>query len=301
MTPPEINSSVTISQMVDRSALVIAHPGHELCIYGWLETVRPWVFVLTDGSGRNGRSRLPSTSKILAQVGAEAGSLYGRFSDRQIYTALLQKDADLFIQLATELAAELLAHEIDHVVGDASEGYNPTHDVCRLLINAAVTIAAQVRCQPIQNWEFLLFDRQDSCLQEPHRSVLALELPESTFARKLATAQAYPELRGEVDAALKGKILPAMKAFPKLMPKVQKILNFSGEAAYRIECLRLVDAAETHAPISPFYEQYGKLLVAAGIYKHAICYQTHLLPIETAFQHFLAQPDCSLSIAKPNS
>ena len=52
-----------------RAALVIAHPGHELCVYGWLETVRPRVFILTDGSGRSGQSRLKSTEEILSVVG----------------------------------------------------------------------------------------------------------------------------------------------------------------------------------------------------------------------------------------
>lgn len=32
-----------------RAALVVAHPGHELRVYGWLEQARPRVFVLTDG------------------------------------------------------------------------------------------------------------------------------------------------------------------------------------------------------------------------------------------------------------
>src|SRR5438034_752023 len=31
-----------------RAALFIAHPGHELLVHGWLELVRPFVFVLTD-------------------------------------------------------------------------------------------------------------------------------------------------------------------------------------------------------------------------------------------------------------
>ena len=49
----------------DKAALVISHPGHELCVHHWLETARPDVFVLTDGSGRSGISRLDSTTKII--------------------------------------------------------------------------------------------------------------------------------------------------------------------------------------------------------------------------------------------
>ena len=34
-----------------RAVLVVAHPGHELRVHGWLELARPTVCILTDGSG----------------------------------------------------------------------------------------------------------------------------------------------------------------------------------------------------------------------------------------------------------
>ena len=34
-----------------RAVLVVAHPGHELSLAGWLTIVRPAVFVMTNGSG----------------------------------------------------------------------------------------------------------------------------------------------------------------------------------------------------------------------------------------------------------
>src|SRR5437868_7875625 len=83
-----------------RAALVIAHPGHELCLYGWLKLVRPLVFVLTDGSGHTGNSRIERTTSILKELGAETGSFYGRFSDVVIYEALLHHQFDLFVNLA---------------------------------------------------------------------------------------------------------------------------------------------------------------------------------------------------------
>jgi hypothetical protein len=47
------------------SALIIAHPGHEIRVHGWLERAKPVVYVLTDGSGRSGQSRLASTARLL--------------------------------------------------------------------------------------------------------------------------------------------------------------------------------------------------------------------------------------------
>ncbi|MSQ47696.1 MAG: hypothetical protein EXR78_04785 [Deltaproteobacteria bacterium] len=52
------------------AALVIAHPGHELRLHGWLQHARPWVSVLTDGSGHADHSRLDSTTTLLHDVGA---------------------------------------------------------------------------------------------------------------------------------------------------------------------------------------------------------------------------------------
>src|SRR4051794_37292284 len=87
-----------------KCALLVAHPGHEIHVHGWLETTRPIVYVLTDGSGRSGRSRLKSTTRLLAAAGARPGVIYGRFADRALYEAVLRRDTALFRELAAELA-----------------------------------------------------------------------------------------------------------------------------------------------------------------------------------------------------
>src|SRR2546429_9031484 len=121
--------------------LFIVHPCHELLVHGWVELAKPLVFVLTDGSGRTNQSRLKSTTEILNQTGAKLGCIYGRLTDRAAYSAILDRKFDVFIRLAKELAEAFIAQCIDYVAGDAAEGFSPTHDVCRLIINAAVKIA----------------------------------------------------------------------------------------------------------------------------------------------------------------
>ena len=126
-----------------RAALVIAHPGHELRVHRWLEVARPLVFVLTDGSGRSGLSRLNSTTKILSQAGAKVGSIFGRFTDAEIYASILEAEFSRFTAVATELAESFLQSDVDYVAGDASEGYNPgarlvsTHLECSCRNNQA--------------------------------------------------------------------------------------------------------------------------------------------------------------------
>ena len=108
-----------------------------------MEQSRPVVFVLTDGSGRGNHSRLPATTRVLERAGATHGAVYGRFTDAEIYRALLSRDVAAFTGTAAEIAASLLDEGVEYVVADAAEGYNPTHDICRYLANAAADIAAR--------------------------------------------------------------------------------------------------------------------------------------------------------------
>src|SRR5438067_2403514 len=112
------------------AALVVAHPGHELRLFRWLELERPTVFVLTDGSGRSGRSRVESTRAVLAATGCEAGSILGRFTDREIYRAILERDVAGVAAATIELANALVSGGFRTAVADAMELYNPAHDLC---------------------------------------------------------------------------------------------------------------------------------------------------------------------------
>jgi hypothetical protein len=273
----------------NKAALVISHPGHELCVYRWLETARPDVFVLTDGSGRSGVSRLNSTTNIIASAGASAATIYGRFTDSNIYAALLQRDFGLFERLVMELAESFVRTRIECVAGDAIEGYNPIHDTCRLVIDAAVEIASRMSGRRIVNRDFLLFGRHDSHSEESRAGAIWLTLDEDAFARKLAMARAYPELRNEIEAALDKKKIEALRLYPELSAQVDKLIDAMGSDAYRVECLRLVSgAAPANRPPNevPFYERYGELLVAAGVYRHAIRYREHVAPLAEAIRRF---------------
>lgn len=272
------------------AALVIAHPGHELCVYGWLETVRPHVFVLTDGSGRAGKSRLDSTTRILAQTGARRGSIYGRFTDLNIYSAILDGDFRFFEQLVTELAEALVKAEVEYVAGDAIEGYNPVHDTCRIVIDAAVELACLSGGRAIINREFLLFARH-----QPHREAkqaddILLTLDDEMLARKLKVARAYPELQSEVEAMLDQKTLDALRSFPELSEHFSNVVTSSmGEEAYRVEYLRPASGpAGNGGPTEvPIYERYSELLVASGTYNRAIRYRDHILPLAEAIRSFV--------------
>jgi hypothetical protein len=167
-----------------------------------------------------------------------------------LYQALLGQDDALFQALASELAEGLLRAEIDYVVADNADAYNPNHDVCRLLTNAAVGRANEQRSVPIQSYEFSLVGAPDACPAELSDSAVWLRLDDAALERKLAAAHGYPELAGEVAAALAQ----------------------AGRDAFRTECLRPVTTSlppEVTTGV-PFYEQYGEARVKGQTYKEVV-------------------------------
>ena len=141
--------------------LVIAHPGHELRVHGWLETTRPEVWVLTDGSGRTGCSRLDSTTRVIEATGGTCGRVYGHMTDGDLYNAVLDSEHDAFTTLVDDLADALMQDDVDCIAGDAEEGYNPAHDICRLVINAATMLVNRRSDRQVRNYDFTLVGAPD--------------------------------------------------------------------------------------------------------------------------------------------
>ncbi len=266
-------SSPRPSPPAPAAALVVAHPGHELRVYGWMERTRPLVFVLTDGSGAASRSRLAETTALLARLGATAGSIYGRLTDRELYAALLAGRHDGLQALAAELAAALGRARVGVVAGDAAEGFNPGHDLCRLLLNAAVARLAAAGGPPIENLEFPLDAAPERPAPggEPSRETpgggCRLVLDDAALARKLAAARAYAGLGDEVERAL-GRY---------------------GAEAFRVERLRPVTYGLDLAPRLPDpppYERFGAERVAAGRYREVLTFRRHMAPAAERLRAF---------------
>ena len=250
-----------------RAALVVAHPGHELRVHGWLELARPTVFVLTDGSGRSGRSRLGSTTQVLARLGAEPGSIYGVLTDLMLYSAVLKGDFDFFVGLAEGLANALVRNRIQYVVGDAAEGTIMAHDVCRLVVNSAVEIANRSMDLRVANFDFSVMGRPDECPEALRGSSICLHLDDEAFARKWEAARNYAEVADEAKATLEQFGIEAFR------------VEWFRPVAGRAECPGL-----TEEP--PAYERYGEGQVSAGHYEQVIRYRQHVLPLAEALWRF---------------
>lgn len=245
------------------AALVIAHPGHELRVYGWLQATRPHVFILTDGSGRSGAPRLAGTALTLAEAGATRGPVFGRFSDAATYAEILSHNHAPFMRLVDELVDALRKEAVAYVVADACEGYNPVHDVCRFIVNAAVQILRRRYSLPILSFDFALTGRPDACPDSLRAQSVLIRLAADVFERKLTVARRSTELGIDVDEALRTV----------------------GSDAFRVELLRWVENGGPEdglGDVVPFYERHGESRVAAGKYARVLRRREHVLPLAQA-------------------
>lgn len=243
-----------------RPALVVGHPGHELRVFGWMVECKPRVCVITDGSGRNGASRTSSTADLLARVGASRGEVFGCVSDADIYRAMLERNVPAILPLVDALAGSFLRHKIDCVVGDAAEGFNPTHDLCRGLANSAVLLAERTSGRRIANFEVCLSEWEQNGRRPQHDDrCVHWTLDDRRLEQKIAAAEQYAELSQEVQSAIAQQ----------------------GKQYFRVECLRRTEtAALPHFDGGkPAYEIWGEQRVAEGHYQTVIRFQQHLLPM----------------------
>src|SRR5262245_36319773 len=223
-----------------RVGVFVAHPGHELRIRHWMEQHATLYGCLTDGSGGSATSRIGSTRRVVESLGGVCGPLFGRFADRDVYRLLLERRVEVFVALAEELADIWTRAEITHVVGDAVEGFNPVHDVCRFIIDGAAAIVSRRTGQAVRNDDFVLDSPPDACPPALRPAATWLRLDRAALERKVAAALGYEELRAEVTAALERY----------------------GKEAFAIECLRpaatplMLDVFERELPE---YEHHGAI------------------------------------------
>jgi hypothetical protein len=216
--------------------------------------------VITDGSGNTGESRIQNTLKTIIQAGAVASPVMGRFTDKEFYDIIREQDKESLIRLLDDIISDMEIHKINAFAGDALEGYNPTHDLCRYMINAINRIFGLRTGKEIPNFEFPLDGPPHQC---PARSVgepIQLDLNEEDMDRKFVAAHNYPEL----------------------LEEVKKVLELYGESSFRTEYLWPVEHPDDYQSWTmhePFYESWGKQKINSGKYKELITYQGHLKPL----------------------
>lgn len=245
-------------------ALIIAHPGHEVRVHGWLSACRPVTYVMTDGSGATGVGRMAPTDAILREAGAERREAFAPLSDSAAYEAIRTTNLTLFREITESIARDLTERETRSVMGDAYEGYNPVHDVCRLMIDAAVTIAS--RHHAIEQWSFTLVGPPAADVENG----LRFTLDDDAFERKMRVAERYRELAPDVMTAVRDFGRDAFR---------NEVFTPVAEPAWCDR--RFLDE-------TPYYETHGEERVSEGKYAEVIRYCRHILPIAEALRELAA-------------
>lgn len=241
-----------------RALLVVAHPGHELRVYDWLREAKPRLLVITDGSGRGARSRVPDTAALIAGAGAEAGAMFPYGSDRALYDALLRRDVAYARGIVDAIVAEALASRATLVAGDALEGFNPAHDLCRYCIDVAVVrLRAEYGVQ-LGNFEFALDGPPPG--PEAQAGAIVRHVRGDALARKLDAVLRYESL-----------------AFDR-----EQLRARYGDALFEREALQPAVAGRgVRVPPGdpPFYERAGERRREEGEYAEVIRYREHVQPL----------------------
>jgi hypothetical protein len=224
-----------------------------------------------------------------------------------VYSAILEKDSDLFVTVVEELAKAFVDEKIDYVVGDADEGYNVAHDMCHVLIDVAAALAEQEYGHHVARYEFPLVGPSD---ERQNHGTVWLQLDEDTFRHKMEAARAYseqlaedvelaldagsfhgirrlsePQLNETIDVELKTAVSEELESQPALKTKYRYLTEGLPLDALRVECLRPIhNGSTTQSTLDEprFYELYGEKLVAAGRYEEVIRYREHMFPLTQA-------------------
>jgi hypothetical protein len=248
--------------------LLVAHPGHELLVHGWIGQSKPIVQVLTDGSGHSAVGRLEMTAEFLRAAGALPGVIFGRLSDREAYAMILECNTTLLLCLVMDLATEIEKQRPKMIVTDAAEGYNPVHDLCRMIAGAAIQFAAVETKQ----YEYAVVNSPNS-FDAMTSEVFVVELDDAAHARKIDRARHEATRLADIDELL---------------------LRHGAEAYRRERFQRVVDwtSIDLESP-PPLYERFGEQRVAAHRYSHVIRRAEHLVPLRDALRAAVEKRSCA--------
>ena len=106
----------------------------------------------------------------------------GRFTDAEVYRAIMEREIRAVAKVTSELRETLANYRT--VVFDAMELYNPTHDLCHVMARLAAPADAEQFAYAV--------------VEAPGEG-MTLSLDDDAFARKMATARRYEDLATDID------------------------------------------------------------------------------------------------------
>lgn len=245
-------------EILMKTLLFAGHPGHELLAYKFLMEYKPHVIFLTTGSGNTDDPRINSSIQLIESLGLKVFRPFEPFTDRLLYNLVMNGGFQEFANVKSSLIAFIEQHDIELIVGDALEGFNPSHDLCRYIINASVQELPPEK--KILNYDFLLDEVSRNQVSQKSDSDIVLKLDEEEMESKLNACRVYSRLKFEVDRFFEkyGSEFFSLEYFRKISNTLE-ISNWEEEA--------------------PFYETHGRKRVEEGVYESALLFESHMKPL----------------------
>lgn len=240
-----------------KTLLFVGHPGHELLAYKFLKDYKPDVIFLTTGSGNKDQPRIAGSVDLVESLGLKVYQPFAPFTDRQIYDLIMGGDFEAFDKVRDALKNFILEHNIQRVVGDALEGFNPSHDLCRYIINSTVKV---LEPGSVLNYDFLQDEVFRNADFEEGTSDIILKLNDGEMESKLGACRAYGQLKFEVD----------------------RFFDRYGADFFKLEYFRKINDLDqicTWQGEMPFYEVHGRKRVEEGIYAQTLLFENHMKPL----------------------
>ena len=248
-----------------KTCLIMAHPGHELRIHGWLEEHRPDTYFLTDGSGRSGIDRLSFSRLTLTNAHCQLFGSDDVWSDSQAYEVFLSGAIETITRRISRVAEHIHQANICTVVCDAIEGFNPVHDLC--------TVMAAMACR---------------LTQRRHGTVIRLlSFPLEGHPQSMATIDS---VKFPLDSNAWNRKLRAIEQNTALQDEVERSFKRHGREAFQVEMLSPVDLESALRALQtekPFYETHGEKRVATGAYSHVLRFQQHFQPLVSEIKNWV--------------
>ena len=268
-----------------RTAMVFAHPGHELAVAGMLQRHRPHLLFLTQADSAGDREREKLALHGLQELGLADRATFLSISEIDIHGWLLDSRLAPFLAMRDQVLQWLEQVRPAALFGDAFELWNVVHDIGRALLDSAWRqYSNNAVCD---NFELPLVCRTEPGLsnlrfqQFPHGDfdVFHLTKAEAQLKRSLAdwAATRWPEA-----AETKSFFSIEREVFRRVAP--DRDYSISPEGL----CLH--------------YDEWGRLKVRQGRRAKPILFAQHFVPIVRQLLAARTHPSVAqrdLSSAKP--
>jgi hypothetical protein len=274
----QTEASIVQSRRGVKTALVVAHPGHELRLATWVGRIQPVVFIIAKGA-RSGRSeaRIQASRALVLELGGTPAEPFGLAFDAEIYGWIMTGDITMFARVADDLRDAFVAQGTTTVVTDSWQNYNPVHDLTHALARVAAAEAAARLGRRVEVLDYPVVPHALAHAEiGSEHSRIALSAAE--VATKMALAAQFPEIVEDV----------------RLLSETAGRGAFDVESLHHPKGLRSLMCTPGHPPL---YELYGEERVKRGVYADVLRW-SHMEPIVTMLANRLARAESASNKAR---